>query len=519
MRADSATDSSQGKDARAPLDAEDILGRATAGAALLGARSGLIYVFGIGANLLLARLLVPRDFGLIALGTALLVAGGFLAEGGFGAALIGRPRPPARAELEAFYGLQLAVATALAALFAAGAAPFGEDGLVVAAMVFSLPIRTLRLPSVIVLERQLEYRVIAAGDVVEATTYYVWAIGAVLLGLGVWGLATAAVVRAVAGSATVIAMGPLGLVRPRWSWPLVRPLLGFGAKFQATALLQLGREQGMNVAVAAIAGIATLGVWNLAWRVAQVPNLLFMIVGRVAFPAISRMLEAGHDPRRAIERGLAALAALTGLVVVGIVGFAPAIPALVGDAWHDVPAVLLWSGLGLIVAAPITVAATGYLFAVGEAGAVAMATLASAVAWFGVTLPLLSRFGAPAVGVGWLAAGIVSSAYLWRRMAVRTGAAIAAHLARPTAVALAAAVSGWLVADRARDGAVAGVLGLAGSELILVAGLMLVSRPALRDIRSLAAQALSPLRARHTIAPPVRSPAPESAAHAPPQGP
>jgi O-antigen/teichoic acid export membrane protein len=519
MGADSATESARGKDPHSSLDPEEVLGRAAAGAGLLGARAALIYVFGIGANLVLARLLVPRDFGLIALGTALLVAGGFLAEGGFGAALIGRPRAPARAELEAFYGLQLAVATALAVLFAAGATPFGEDGLVVAAMVFSLPIKTLRLPSVIVLERRLEYRVIAAGDVVEAASYYVWAIGAVLLGLGVWGLATAAVVRAAAGSAMVIAMGPLGLVRPRWSWPLVRPLLGFGAKFQATAMLQLAREQGMNVAVAAIAGIATLGVWNLAWRVAQVPNLLFMTVGRVAFPAISRLLEAGHDPRRAIERGLAALAALTGLVVVAIVGFAPAIPALVGDAWHDVPAVLLWSGLGLIVAAPITAAATGYLFAVGEAGAVATATFASAVAWFGVTLPLLSRFGAPAVGIGWLAAGVVSSTYLWRRTAMRSGAAIAAHLAAPTAVAVTAAAVGWEVADRAGPAALAGGLGLVASELILVAGLALVSRPALRDIRLFGAQAVGALRTRQTAPAPARSLAPESATHAPPQRP
>ena len=38
------------------------------GAAVLMARGALILVFGVGANIVLARLLVPRDFGLVALG-------------------------------------------------------------------------------------------------------------------------------------------------------------------------------------------------------------------------------------------------------------------------------------------------------------------------------------------------------------------------------------------------------------------------------------------------------------------
>src|SRR5207248_929994 len=105
------------------------------------------------------------------------------AEGGFGAALIRRETRPDRAELEAINGVQLTVTVAGAGLVAAAAAPFGHDGLVVAAMVASLPILALRTPSVIVLERDLQYRVIATADVVEALAYYLWALGAVAAGL------------------------------------------------------------------------------------------------------------------------------------------------------------------------------------------------------------------------------------------------------------------------------------------------------------------------------------------------
>jgi O-antigen/teichoic acid export membrane protein len=352
----------------------------------------------------------------------------------------------------------------------------------------------MRTPSVVVLERGLRYRVIATADVVEALAYYLWAVGTVALGLGVWGMATAVVVRAASGSATVIARGPLGLLRPRWSWQQVRPLLRFGAKFQATAVLQIVREQGLNVGVAAVAGVATLGVWNLAWRVLQVPNLLFVTVGRVSFPAMSRLLGAGEDPRPVIERGLAVLSALTGAMIVGLIGIAPALPALVGESWHDVPAVILWSGVALILAAPIAVGTGGYLFAADAPGAVAVATLASTVIWFGLGFSLVPSLGAPAVGIGWVAAAVVNAAILWRHVAARTGAAVAAHVAAPTAIGLAASAVGWLVAHRVGDRVLGGVLGLAAGELLLVAGLAAVSRPALRDTRVLVRQALRSFR-------------------------
>jgi O-antigen/teichoic acid export membrane protein len=476
------------------LGIDEVRARATSGAALIGARAALVYTLGIGANLALARLLVPRDFGLVALGTALITVGSFLAEGGFGAALIRRETPPARAELEAVNGLQLTGTIVAAGLVAAAAAPFGRDGFVVAAMVASLPIMTLRTPSVIVLERDLRYRVIATADVAEALAYYLWAVGAVALGAGVWGMATAAVVRAVVGSGTVIARGPLGLLRPRWSWSLLRPLLGFGAKFQATAVLQIVREQGLNVGIAAVAGVATLGVWNLAWRVLQVPNLLFMTVGRISFPMMSRMLGAGEDPRPVIERSIAVLSALTGALIVALVGFAPALPAIVGPGWDDVPAVILWSGVALVLSAPIAIGTAGYLFAADSAGSVAVATVASTVAWFGVGLPLLPELGAPAMGIGWVAANVVNGGILWRQTAARTGAAIGAHVAAPTAIGLAAVATGWLLAHRVDDDLLGGILGLAAGELVLLGGLAALSRPALRDTHVLVARALRSFR-------------------------
>jgi O-antigen/teichoic acid export membrane protein len=464
--------------------------RAATGAALLGARGALIYAFGIGANLVLARLLVPRDFGIVALGTVVTLIGAYVAGGGFGAALIQRERPPDPAELEAVFGLQLATTGGLAVLVAAVAAGFGRDGLVVAAMVASLPIAMLRMPSMIVFERQLQYRVVATADVLEALGYYVWALGAVALGFGVWGLATAVVVRAIVGSATVIVLGPLGLLRPRWSWSHVRPLLGFGLKYQGAGLLQLLQQQAVNVGVAAVAGVSVLGVWNLAWRVLQVPILVFVEVNRVAFPSMSRLLGSGEEVRMVIERAVATLAALTGALTAALVGFAPFLPSLVGSAWSEVPHVLLWSGIALTIGVPITVATSGYLLAVRAAGTVAIATVASSIVWLALALPLLGPLGPRAIGIGWVVAIAVYVGMLWRATAARSGADIGKRLAVPTAIALGATVASWLIADAAPTSLAVAGAGVVAGEALLLAGLAVLRPAVLRDTRSLVARAL-----------------------------
>lgn len=470
--------------------AGEIRDRAAGGAALLGARGLFIYAFGVVANVALARLLAPRDFGIFALGMAVVLAGTLLAEGGFGGALIKREEPPRHAELAAVQALQLGVTVAVAAVAGIAAIPLGRDVELIFVMALSLPIAILRAPTMLVLERRLDYRLIATADVIEALVFYGAAIAMVAAGLGVWGLALAVVLRAAAGTATLLLAGPLGPVAPRWSWPDVRPLVGFGVKLQAGSIAAVAREQLVNVGVGAVAGLGTLGVWALAWRVMQVPALLFQTVGRVAFPAMSRLLGAGRDAGPVLERQVAAVAAATGIVVAGLVGFAPALPTIVGDDWGDVPAVLLWSGVALVISAPVVVSAAGYLLAAGMPGTIVVATALSGVAWLAVTLPLLDSLGAAAVGLGWIAAGIVNAAMLWRPAAARTGARIAARAALPTAVSLAALAAGWLVARAVDEGVLGGLLGAAVAEAIVLAGLFAVARPALEEVGALAKQGL-----------------------------
>jgi O-antigen/teichoic acid export membrane protein/glycosyltransferase involved in cell wall biosynthesis len=475
---------------REALTPEEVRRRATGGAAVLVARGALILVFGVGANIVLARLLVPRDFGLVALGTVLLTIAGFLSDGGLGAGLIRRAGPPTRRELEAVNAAQFGFTVALAAVCAGVGAAVGRDGLVVAAMVATLPISILKVPSIILLERSLRYRPIATVDLVEAGSFYAVALVTVAAGMGVWGFVIGMAVRAVAGTATMARLGPIGLVRPRWSWPDLRPLLRFGLKFQALVFTALVRDQGLNLGIAIVGGVSTLGIWNLASRVLQVPAMVFGTLVRIGYPTMARLLGAGQDPKPVIERGLAAVAVVTGGMVVAVTGFAPALPVMLGHAWHDVPAVLLWAGIGIIGTFPITMMSNGYLFAIDAGAAAVKAAVASAAAWLVVALSLVPSVGAPAAGIGWCAAAAVQFVILTRTTGARSGAAVATSLALPTLAAAGAAAAGWLVASAAGRSLGAGLLGLATGELVLLGVLGVAARSALGDTRLLVRDAI-----------------------------
>lgn len=469
----------------------EVRDRAVGGAAVLGARGAVVLAVGLVANVALARLLAPRDFGVVALGSVLLVVGTYLTDAGLGATLIRREAAPRRVELEAVGAAQIALGVVLAALGAAAALSFGRDGLIVAVMLASLPIACAKVPALVLLERGLLYRPIAFVDLVEAMAYYAWALVAVALGFGVWGLATAVIARAVVGLLTLWRVSPAGLVRPRWSWGHVRPMVGFGARLQATSLVAMARDQALNIAVAAIAGVAALGVWSLAYRILQAPTLLITTAVRVAFPAMARLLAGHEDPRPVIERGVATMTVALAVVLVALVGCAPAaLPALLGPGWDDVPAALLWSSLGIVLSGPVMVATIGYLFATDHAGTVAWAAAWQMLVWLAVTLALLPSLGAPAVGVGWVPAGIVIAAIVGARTARLTGAAILRSMLVPASVAIAAGAAGWTLAAAGPDTLVAGAAGVVVGEAVLIAGLALTRRALLGDTYALVARAV-----------------------------
>lgn len=449
------------------LPRHELKRRASAGIFIVFTRGVAIALLGFGGNVVLARLLTPHVFGVVAIGMAVVSFSSLVADGGLGAGLIRRAEPPAVEELQALNAFQLSVTVGLAIVTAAVAAPFGEIGWVTALMVSSMPLAMLQLPGRILLERSLSYRSLAAVELSQVIVYNAWAISFVVLGFGVWGMASATVAMRVVAVLVMGRVSPAGLIRPRFSWRLVRPQLSFGVRFQATNAMWLVGQQGLNISLASIAGVSTLGLWSLISRVMQIPGLLVQSLYRVSFPTMSQLMAAREDTAPLVERAVGMIAVGSGIILTGLAGSAPGlIPGLFGEHWRAASSIMPGACLGAAISASVAVSTQGYLYAVGDAAAVLRAVTLQTVALFGVTLPLVSVIGVSAIGLGSLVSGVVGANVLRRAMLQWTSVDLVRPLIAPVAAGIVSAATGWLVTDLGGSDLVSGLFGGACSIVL-----------------------------------------------------
>lgn len=470
--------------------ASEIRRKALSGIALVAGRETAVKFAAFLGNVAFARLLSPSDFGLVAIGLGILFFAQLLSDGGLGVGLIRRPEKPHIEDLRALLGYQLILTIVLAIIASIAVAPFGRLGLVTMVMMPALPLLAFRAPSSIVFERDLSYAPLVRVEIVEQFSYYAWGIGTILLGAGVWGLATASVIKALVGTLAMLSISPIGRLRPSYSWRRIRPLLGFGVKFQAVQLVNTGGLQLLNIGIAGIAGLAVLGLWTLAWRVAQIPYLLFGALWRVSYPAAAQLLAAGESARGMIERGLGLAAVGTGAILAPVTGsLSPLIPAVFGPRWASAADVLPVAFFALQASGPVSVSSAGYLYAVGDTGTVLLAATATSVVWLLVTLPLLPSLGLVAVGVGWAVSSLIEIPILSTPVRRRTGAAFLEPILMPWMAASVAGASGWLVSRTISHGLFAAFLGASVAACVYAVPIILLRREAVHTITRLALRA------------------------------
>lgn len=440
------------------MDKHEIRHRALRGALTLVARGAVLRVASFAGWIVLAAMLGPSAFGALAFGLAILAATAVLADGGLAAGLIRQPETPTRQQLGAALSLQIVIAIGLVATVAPIGAMFGEAGRLTAILMLGLPVSVLKVPAVTMAERQLRYAPMVAADFAETIVFFGLAIGAVAAGAGVTGVAVAGASKGLAGAAAVLVLVPEGRIVPRWDWHLARPALDFGIRFQGVPVIALAREQLLNAALLALSGPSALGLWSLAFRVMQLPFLVFQALWRVSYPAMSRLREAGGDLGPLLGRLTSAAGLATSVIAAPtIAGAMYLIPAVMGAGWQGAAEVIPVGMLGLVLSGPISVAAAGFLYADGRATDVMSAAALGAVVWVALTVPLASAYGALAGAIGWVAGALVEALCFTWSVRRRAGVNLLTSAMAPAAATLTAGAVG-LAAGSAAGGGLSGGL-------------------------------------------------------------
>ena len=462
-----------------------------AGVFFLTSSSAANLLIGFVASLALARLLTPRDFGLIAIGSTAILLGGAVADGGLGAGMIRRAEPPSREELRTLNGIQLALALAFCLPALVVALNFGRGGAVTAIMIASIPVSLLATPGRIVLTREMRYDRQTVIDVGAQLAFNGFAVGSVLLGAGVWGLAAASVIRAAVGTTLTSVLGLTVTAPSLRGWRGYGDLLRFGLKFQASWFTWVAREQCLNIVVGVIGGVAPLGIWSFTNRIFQLPSIAFSSLYVVGFPAMASLLARGEDPRPIILRTVRRAAIAGTLVFPPFAAACPQlVPAVFGPEWTKVADIMPFICLSTLLLGAIAVSSHSYLSASGNPGIVAWASASLGVTWIGLTALLLPSIGLTAIGVGNLAGAVVEAFVLDRATKRATGVSPAIPLLRPLAVAIVGGSAGWVLCTIGPSGVWTAIAAAAITLALGVVGLWLVCRRDLGDVLSVGASVL-----------------------------
>lgn len=305
-------------------------------------------------TVVLARLLVPSDFGLLAMALVYTHFINIFVEQGLGEAVVQREELE-RAHLDSAFWISMGASLALAAATVVAAGPiaalFREPELapVVAWLALSLVLSGLQAIQKSILKRELRFGELAVRALIANVVGGAAGIIAALRGLGVWSLVIQTLVNQTVSAALLWRISDW---RPAWrvSWPHFRDLFGFSVNVFGANVFTFANRHADDLLIGVFLGSTPLGYYTIAYQiVSKATTLLVSVINRVAFPVFARYQ---HDPELMRERFYAATR-YTSLIAfpafLGVFVVAPEfITAIYGAKWApSIPVLQILAFIGI----------------------------------------------------------------------------------------------------------------------------------------------------------------------------
>ena len=259
---------------------------------------------GLISSIILARLLLPSDFGLLAIATAIVSMMQGLTTTGFGSALIQKQEKSEdflntawTFELAKYFILFL-ILFFLAPLFALF---FKEPAAIAVLRVisFSLIFQGLRNIGIIYFRKKLDFKKQFIFSIVPQIIYIIVVIPLAFILRNVWALVWANVVRGLVVCVISYIMHPY---RPHLDFNInkAKELFNFGKWILGSSIILIIRTQGITMFVGKFLGIPILGFYNRAGAFSTTLfQQLTQIIWQVGYPAYSQLQKVTVRLKRA----------------------------------------------------------------------------------------------------------------------------------------------------------------------------------------------------------------------------
>ena len=299
---------------------------------------------GIISTLVLARLLAPEHFGIVALVTIALQFFELLVEIGNQQYIVQKETLDDE-DLNTAWSMDILIKSGVAVLVIASSpalAAWFEEPLLTAALAvasLALPIRALKSPGMMRLAREINYRPLFRLTLWQKGLSFITVITIALVHPSHWAIIIGNLV-----SAAILAVGSYRVDhhRPRWTLARFRQQWGFSQWLLMRGLLGFTRSQIDNLMVSRFFGTTQLGGYNLVREVSLLPALSAIIP--MSEPLLAAIAEVKARPEALayrIQFSLALMVSLLTPLSVYIFLFPELIVlTLLGDQWTEYASLL-----------------------------------------------------------------------------------------------------------------------------------------------------------------------------------
>jgi PST family polysaccharide transporter len=331
----------EAREAAAP--AASMTHRSMSGMFWLLSGSGVQASLRVAVIVVMARLLGPADFGLVAGALVLIDFVEVFSDLGIGLVIVQRDKLEERHirtgfTLSALLGLAFGAGLWLAAPYAAQLMRMEGLTPVLRAMAIVFPVDSLSLVASALLQRDLQFRTLARVSVAAyAVGYGVVGVALALSGFGVWALVGAYVAQQLAVSVALLAVRPHPK-RLHFDLRSLREMTYMGAGFSAAQVLNYVALKGDNAVVGRWLGAGALGVYTRAYGLMTMSVTIFgSAFDRVMFASLAKMQHERERLALAFRRGVALITLIIMPTSAVMFVLAPeVIEVLLGPKWVEV---------------------------------------------------------------------------------------------------------------------------------------------------------------------------------------
>ena len=290
-------------------------------------------------SILLARLLTPADFGLVAMLVVFSAVAQGVVDSGFSQALI-RKKDASQLEYASVFYINVALSLLLYLLLLLAMGPiarFYEQPELTryAPVLFAvIPVNAFGVVQNAVIFREMRFRVSAAINLTATIVTGVVAVAMAYTGFGIWAL----VFQIVGKEAVRVAMMWIWnrwLPGLRFSFGAVRELFAFGSKLMLAGIITQLSNNVAQLFIGKAYSASSLGLYYQAQKLRDMFSLTTsQAILNVSYPAFARLQDERDKLREASRKIIVAMSFVLFPVLMGLIGVAEGFFALVlGQQW------------------------------------------------------------------------------------------------------------------------------------------------------------------------------------------